>query len=51
MYQAAEGKVHRKRKKIKTAVHAIFELLHRVEASVEVGVVFYPQYLKLKGCN
>ena len=51
MYQAAEGKVHRKRKKIKTAVHAIFELLHRVEASPKVGVVFYPQYLKLKGCN
>ena len=51
MYQAAEGKVHPERKKIKTAVHTIFELLHRVEASAKVGVVFYPQYLKLKGSN
>ena len=99
MYQAAEGKVHPERKKIKTAVDTIFELLHRVEASPErvgsisslidsnilaqqpevpkdctdawrkelrpwclkcqrdckqaakVGVVFYPQYLKLKGSN
>lgn len=35
MYQAAEGKDHPERKKIKTAVYTIFELLHRVEASVE----------------
>ncbi|MQY60233.1 hypothetical protein GH153_00100 [bacterium] len=51
MCRAAEGKDHPKRKKIKTAAHAIFELLHRVEASAKVGVVLYPQYLKLKGCN
>ncbi|GAJ08434.1 unnamed protein product [marine sediment metagenome] len=42
MYQAAEGKVPPKREKIKTADHTILELLHRVEASAEVGVVFYP---------
>ena len=35
MYQAAGGKVHPERKKVKTAAHAIFELLHRVEASAE----------------
>ena len=37
MYQAAEGKVHPERKKVKTAVHAIFELLHRVEALRSAG--------------
>jgi len=51
MCRAAEGKVHPERKKIKAEVHAIFELLHRVEASAKVGVVFYPQYLKLKRSN
>ncbi len=51
MHQAVGGKVHPERKKVKTAAHAIFELLHRVEASAKVGVVFDPQYLKLKGCN
>ena len=31
MYQAAGGKVHPERKKVKTAVHAIFELLNRLK--------------------
>jgi len=31
MYQAAEGKVPPERKKIKTAVHTIFELLNRLK--------------------
>ena len=31
MYQAAEGKVYPERKKVKTAVHAIFELLNRLK--------------------
>jgi len=47
MYQAAEGKVHPERKKVKTAVHTIFELLHRVEASAERGCPKIGQCLKM----
>ena len=35
MHQAAEGKVPPKRKKVKTAVHAIFELLNRPEEGTD----------------
>ena len=37
MCRTAEGKVHPERKKIKTAVHATFELLHRVETLRSAG--------------